>query len=58
MVRDSASGHTLIHHGGAIAGQRAFLIGDLDARVGVYYMTKFGLSPRCDAASAPYRPRR
>ena len=45
MVRDSASGHTLIHHGGAIAGQRAFLIGDLDARVGVYYMTNSDFLP-------------
>ena len=42
MVHDSASGQTLIHHGGAIAGQRAFLIGDLDAKVGVYYMTNSG----------------
>ena len=45
MVRDTASGHTLIHHGGAIAGQRAFLIGDLDAKVGVYYMTNSDFNP-------------
>jgi CubicO group peptidase (beta-lactamase class C family) len=45
MVRDSTTGHTLIHHGGAIAGQRAFLIGDLDARVGVYYMTNSDYLP-------------
>src|ERR1044071_2394811 len=45
MVHDSASGHTLIHHGGAIAGQRAFLIGDLDARVGLYYMTNSDYLP-------------
>ncbi len=45
MVHDSASGHTLIHHGGAIAGQRAFLIGDLDAKVGVYYMTNSDFLP-------------
>jgi CubicO group peptidase (beta-lactamase class C family) len=45
MVKDSASGHTLIHHGGAIAGQRAFLIGDLDAKVGVYYMTNSDFLP-------------
>ena len=45
MVRDTASGHTLIHHGGAIAGQRAFLIGDLDAKVGVYYMTNSDFLP-------------
>jgi hypothetical protein len=35
----------LIHHGGAIGGQRAFLIGDLDARVGVYYMTNSDYLP-------------
>lgn len=45
MVHDSATGHTLIHHGGAIQGQRAFLIGDLDARVGVYYMTNSDYLP-------------
>ena len=45
MIHDSATGHTLIHHGGAIAGQRAFLIGDLDARVGVYYMTNSDFLP-------------
>jgi CubicO group peptidase (beta-lactamase class C family) len=45
MVHDSASGHTLIHHGGAIGGQRAFLIGDLDARVGLYYMTNSDYLP-------------
>jgi D-alanyl-D-alanine-carboxypeptidase/D-alanyl-D-alanine-endopeptidase len=39
IVRDPVSGHTMIHHGGAIQGQRAFLVGDLDARVGLYYMT-------------------
>ncbi|MEO5815058.1 MAG: serine hydrolase domain-containing protein [Gemmatimonadaceae bacterium] len=45
MVHDTASGHTLIHHGGAIQGQRAFLIGDLDAKVGVYYMTNSDFLP-------------
>jgi CubicO group peptidase (beta-lactamase class C family) len=45
LVHDSSSGHTLIHHGGAIGGQRAFLIGDLDARVGVYYMTNSDYLP-------------
>ncbi|MFN8668880.1 MAG: serine hydrolase domain-containing protein [Gemmatimonadaceae bacterium] len=44
-VKDSSSGHTLIHHGGAIAGMRAFLIGDLDAKVGVYYMTNSDILP-------------
>ena len=45
MVHDTSSGHTLIHHGGAIPGQRAFLIGDLDAKVGVYYMTNSDFLP-------------
>jgi CubicO group peptidase (beta-lactamase class C family) len=45
MVHDSATGHTLIHHGGAIGGQRAFLIGDLDARVGLYYMSNSDYLP-------------
>src|SRR5689334_25328797 len=48
MVHDTVSGHTLIQHAGAIAGQRAFLIGDLDAHVGVYYMTNSDYLP--DAA--------
>jgi CubicO group peptidase (beta-lactamase class C family) len=45
MIRDSTTGDTLIHHGGAIAGQRAFMIGDLKARVGVYYMTNSDYLP-------------
>jgi CubicO group peptidase (beta-lactamase class C family) len=48
MVHDSATGHTLIHHGGSIQGQKAFLIGDLDAHVGLYYMTNSDFLP--DAA--------
>jgi serine-type D-Ala-D-Ala carboxypeptidase/endopeptidase len=48
MIRDSTTGDTLIHHGGAIAGQRAFMIGDVKARVGVYYMTNSDFLP--DAA--------
>jgi len=45
MIRDSATGDTLIHHGGAIAGQRAFMIGDVVAKVGVYYMTNSDYLP-------------
>src|SRR5688572_5072589 len=45
IIRDSTTGDTLIHHGGAIAGQRAFMIGDVDARVGVYYMTNSDYLP-------------
>jgi D-alanyl-D-alanine-carboxypeptidase/D-alanyl-D-alanine-endopeptidase len=45
MIRDSTTGDTLIHHGGAIQGQRAFMIGDVNARVGVYYMTNSDYLP-------------
>jgi CubicO group peptidase (beta-lactamase class C family) len=45
MIRDSVTGDTLVHHGGAIAGQRAFMIGDVDAKVGVYYMTNSDYLP-------------
>ena len=48
MIRDSTTGDTLIHHGGAIQGQRAFMIGDVVAKVGVYYMTNSDFLP--DAA--------
>ncbi|MEO9046787.1 MAG: serine hydrolase domain-containing protein [Gemmatimonadaceae bacterium] len=42
---DSTTGDTLIYHGGAIEGQRAFLIGDVNAHVGVYYMTNSDYLP-------------
>jgi CubicO group peptidase (beta-lactamase class C family) len=45
MIRDSTTGDTLIHHGGAIPGQRAFMIGDVVAKVGVYYMTNSDFLP-------------
>jgi CubicO group peptidase (beta-lactamase class C family) len=45
MIRDSTTGDTLIHHGGAIQGQRAFMIGDVNAKVGVYYMTNSDFLP-------------
>ena len=45
MIRDSITGDTLIHHGGAIPGQRAFMIGDVVAKVGVYYMTNSDYLP-------------
>jgi D-alanyl-D-alanine-carboxypeptidase/D-alanyl-D-alanine-endopeptidase len=45
MIRDSTTGDTLIHHGGAIAGQRAFMIGDVNAKVGMYYMTNSDFLP-------------
>jgi CubicO group peptidase (beta-lactamase class C family) len=42
---DSTTGDTLIYHGGAIEGQRAFLVGDVNAHVGVYYMTNSDYLP-------------
>lgn len=36
---DPTNGHTIIQHGGAIVGQRSMLRGDVDAKVGIYYMT-------------------
>lgn len=45
VTKDSATGNTLINHGGAIPGQRAFMIGDVDAKVGLYYMTNSDFLP-------------
>lgn len=39
VEKDESNGHTIIQHGGAIAGQRSMLRGDVDAKVGIYYMT-------------------
>jgi len=41
-VKKDAAGHTLISHGGGIPGQSSFMMGDVDARVGVYYMSNSG----------------
>jgi len=38
----SEDGHRLISHSGGIPGQSSFMSGDLDARVGVYYMSNSG----------------
>lgn len=37
-VTKDDQGHTLISHGGSIPGFNSFLLGDVDARVGVYLM--------------------
>ncbi len=42
IQKDSASGHTLIAHSGGIPGQSSMMIGDIDAKVGVYYMSNSG----------------
>ncbi len=42
-VRKSENGHTLISHSGGIRGQNSFMMGDVDARVGVYIMSNSGV---------------
>ena len=42
VKKDPANGHTIISHGGSIPGQSAYLIGDVDARVGAYFMSNSG----------------
>ncbi len=41
-VRKDSAGHTIISHGGGIPGQSSFMMGDVDAKVGVYYMSNSG----------------
>jgi D-alanyl-D-alanine-carboxypeptidase/D-alanyl-D-alanine-endopeptidase len=48
---DEISGHTIIQHGGAIAGQRSMLRGDVDAKVGIYYMTNSDVELPIDHAA-------
>ena len=50
-VTEDDNGHTIISHGGGIPGMSSFMIGDVDARVGVYYMSNSG-APREIAAAA------
>lgn len=48
---DEDNGHTIIQHGGAIAGQRSMLRGDVDAKVGIYYMTNSDVALPIDEAA-------
>jgi D-alanyl-D-alanine-carboxypeptidase/D-alanyl-D-alanine-endopeptidase len=48
---DENNGHTIIQHGGAIAGQRSMLRGDVDAKVGIYYMTNSDVELPIDHAA-------
>jgi CubicO group peptidase (beta-lactamase class C family) len=41
-VSEEENGHTIIQHGGGIPGQSSMMMGDLDAKVGVYYMSNSG----------------
>jgi CubicO group peptidase (beta-lactamase class C family) len=42
VSKDSATGHTIIAHSGGIPGQSSLMMGDLDAKVGVYFMSNSG----------------
>ena len=44
-VRKDPNGHTIIIHNGAIPGQSSYMAGDLDAKVGVYFMSNSGAPP-------------
>jgi CubicO group peptidase (beta-lactamase class C family) len=40
--KDSKNGHTIIAHTGGIPGMSSNMVGDVDAKVGVYYMSNSG----------------
>ncbi|UCC38573.1 MAG: serine hydrolase [Candidatus Aminicenantes bacterium] len=42
FVKKEENGHTIISHGGGIPGQSSNMMGDVDARVGVYFMSNSG----------------
>ena len=41
-VSKDPSGHTILAHSGGIPGQSSMMMGDVDAKVGVYYMSNSG----------------
>ncbi|MEO7967035.1 MAG: serine hydrolase [Gemmatimonadaceae bacterium] len=41
-VKKDASGHTIIDHTGGIPGMSSYMLGDVDAKVGVYFMSNSG----------------
>lgn len=44
-VKKEENGHTIISHSGGIPGQSSQMVGDVDAHVGVYYMSNSGAPP-------------
>jgi CubicO group peptidase (beta-lactamase class C family) len=40
--KDSTNGHTIISHTGGIPGMSSYMLGDVDAKVGVYFMSNSG----------------
>lgn len=52
-TRTSPEGHTIIQHGGSVAGLNAHMIGNVTLRIGVYVMTNSGgHAPIAEAAMA------
>jgi CubicO group peptidase (beta-lactamase class C family) len=41
-VKKDAKGHTIINHSGGIPGMSSYMLGDVDAKVGVYFMSNSG----------------
>jgi CubicO group peptidase (beta-lactamase class C family) len=50
-VRKDPNGHTIISHSGGIPGQSSYMVGDLDAKVGVYFMSNSGAPPSIGEAA-------
>jgi D-alanyl-D-alanine-carboxypeptidase/D-alanyl-D-alanine-endopeptidase len=51
VEKDENNGHTIIQHGGSIPGHRSMLRGDVDAKVGIYYMTNSDVEMPIDHAA-------
>jgi serine-type D-Ala-D-Ala carboxypeptidase/endopeptidase len=41
-IRKDAKGHTILSHTGGIPGMSSYMLGDVDAKVGVYFMSNSG----------------
>jgi serine-type D-Ala-D-Ala carboxypeptidase/endopeptidase len=50
-VHKDPNGHTIITHSGGIPGQSSYMVGDLDAKVGVYFMSNSGAPPAIGEAA-------
>ena len=42
VKKDEKNGHTIINHTGGIPGMSSYMLGDVDAKVGVYFMSNSG----------------
>ncbi|MEO8451169.1 MAG: serine hydrolase, partial [Gemmatimonadota bacterium] len=50
-VRKDPNGHTILAHSGGIPGQSSMMMGDVEAKVGVYYMSNSGAPPAIGEAA-------